>query len=105
MVSSLDRLEVLDGSSNTLVTFTISWQAASSGQTAVSGLPITETASAGGTASTARLYDSGASGEEISDLSVATSGGEVTIDNTNINSGQDVELTSLSYTAPSDPIA
>jgi len=29
----------------------------------------------------------------------------VTIDNTSINSGQDVELQSLSYTAPSDPIA
>lgn len=106
LVAELDKLEILDGSSNVLVSFSISWNAASSGQTTVSGLPITSTASAGGTASEARLVDSGGeTTEEITSLSVGTSGAEVTIDNTSINSGQDVELQSLSYTAPSDPIA
>jgi len=105
MTENIDRLEILDGSQNVLVIFSISWNAASSGQVTVSGLTKSTTASAGGTASEARYYDSGNSGEEISGLSVATSGADVTIDNTSITNGQTVELTSASYTAPSDPVA
>jgi len=105
LVANLDKLEVLDGTGTTLVTFTLTWNGASSGTTDVSGLPITASAAAGGTASTARLYDSGSSGEELGSLSVGTSGTEVIIDNTSITAGQDVDLQTLDYTAPSDPVA
>jgi len=105
LVANFDRLEVLDGSSNTLVTYTISWNAASAGNTGVSGLPITESASNGGDAATARLYDSGSSGQELSGMSVTQSGGDVTIDNTSITAGQDVELQSLDFTIPTDLVA
>jgi len=105
LVANLDKLEVLDGSGTTLVTFTLAWNGASSGTTDVSGLPITESAAAGGTASTARLYDSGSSGQELSGMSVTQSGGDVTIDNTSITAGQDVELQSLDFTIPTDLVA
>jgi hypothetical protein len=106
LVSELDQLEVLDGSQNVLVTFSLSWNAASSGQTDVSGLPKTSSASNGGTASEARLVDSGSeTSEELTGLSVGTSGTEVIIGNTSITAGQDVELQTLDYTAPSDPVA
>ena len=103
LVANLSTLDVLDGSNNVLVSFSVSFNAASSGQTTAASLPKTSTATAGGTASTARL--TGSTSEEITGLSVGTSGSEVIIDNTSINSGQDVELQSLSYTAPSDPIS
>lgn len=105
LVGNFDRLEILDGSDNTLVTFTISWNAASTGNTGVSGLPITESAANGGDAASARLYDSGSSGEELADMTVAQSGGDVTIDNTSITAGQDVELQSLDFTIPTDLVA
>ena len=103
LVANVNTLDVLDSSNNVLVSFSVSFNAASSGQTTAASLPKTSTATAGGTAATARL--TGGTAEEITDLSVGTSGTEVIIDNTSINNGQDVELQSLSYTAPSDPIA
>ena len=103
LVENVNTLDVLDGSNTVLVSFSVSFNAASSGQTTAASLPKTSTATAGGTAATARL--TGGTAEEITDLSVGTSGTEVIIDNTSINNGQDVELQSLSYTAPSDPIA
>jgi hypothetical protein len=104
LVANLGTLEILDSSSNVLVSFSVSFNSATSGQVTASGLPQTSTASTTGTAADARLV--GATQEEITGLVVGTaSGDDVTIDNTSINSGQDVELQSLSYTAPSDPIA
>jgi hypothetical protein len=100
-VASLDRLEVLDGSSNVLVTFTITWSAGSAGVQAVASTPVSGTAGAAGTAAAARLYNNaGSPDEQITGLTVGTSGTDVTIDNTSISNGQTVNLTSLSLTMP-----
>ena len=102
-VANLDRLEVLhsDGST-TLVTFTITWAAGAAGVQEVQSTPVAATAAAAGTATTARLYKSDSTpDEQITGLTVGTSGTDVTIDNTSISNGQTVNLTSLSITTPS----
>jgi hypothetical protein len=100
-VASLDRLEILDGSLNTLVTFTITWGAGSAGVQEVQSTPVEGTAGAAGTAASARLYNNaGSPDEQITGLTVGTSGTDVTIDNTSISNGQTVNLTSLSITMP-----
>ena len=105
LVANLDGLELIDSSGpTTLVTYTgFSWDPASSGTTSVSST-LSSSASSSGTADEARLYDdSGASGEEISTLTVTSTGagGDVELDNTSINSGQTVEITSADITEPS----
>ena len=101
-VENLDTLDIIDTDGTTvLVTYSISWGSASSGVVNVTGTPTDATASNTGTATTATFRDSGVSGEEITGVNVATSGEPVTIDNTSITSGQTVQLTSASYTAPS----
>ena len=103
LVGNLDTLDVLDGSGTVLVSYSLTWDAAAAGETSVSGLPIIEQASNGGDAAEARL--TGSTSEEITGLTVGESGAQVVIDNATVTSSQDVELQSLSYTAPTDPIA
>ena len=105
VVQNLDVLEILDADGTTvLVSFTgLVWGAPSNGQVQVtqaegSALPVEKSAAATGTATTARLKHSGASGEEIQSLSVGTSGAQVTLSNTSIASGQPVRLQSVTLT-------
>lgn len=104
LVANLDTMEIIDSTGpTTLVTYTgVTWNAASSGQVSL-GATLSDSASAGGTADTAKLYHSGASGEEITSLTVTGTGGggDVELDNTSINSGQTVEITSGTITEPS----
>jgi hypothetical protein len=99
--SKFNRMDIrTSGGASTLVTFTITWGSSSTGAVSVASTPVSSTASATGTAAEARLYHS-TGGDEISGLTVATSGANVTIDNTSITSGQTVNLTSFTYTTPS----
>lgn len=85
-----------------LVTFTLSdpaFGAAASGSASGASMPKSATAAATGTAGWARVVDS--NGNAVYDGSVATSGGDFTIDNTSITSGQTVNLTALSFSQPS----
>ena len=74
LVANLDSLELIDGSSNVIATGSgISWGTASSGSVSPSSdISLSGNANAGGgtDAATARFFDSGASGEEISGLNV-----------------------------------
>lgn len=95
-----NRMDIrTSGGAGVLVTFTITWGSSSSGAVAVASTPVAGTASGTGTAAEARLYHS-TGGDEISGLTVATSGADVTIDNTSITSGQTVNLTAFTYTTP-----
>jgi hypothetical protein len=101
-VANIDVIDIIDSDGVTvLVTYSVTWGAAASGTADVSGTPTDATASNSGTAATAVFRDSGATGEEITGITVATSGAPVTIDNTSITAGQTIQLTSASYTAPS----
>ena len=97
---AFDRLAIRTaGGAAVLTTFTITWGSASSGAVSVASTPVASTASGTGTAAEARLYHSTGT-DEITGLTVATSGADVTIDNTSITSGQTVNLTSFTYTTP-----
>lgn len=72
---------------------------AASGVKALSSLPLSGSAAATGTATFYRFTDSaGTTCHEQG--TVATSGGDATIDNTSINSGQTVNVTAFSKTEP-----
>lgn len=71
--------------------------AASGGSKSFSGTPIGTTASGTGTAAHYRLYASDGTTCHMQGT-VATSGGDMTIDNTSVNSGQTVNITSWSMT-------
>jgi hypothetical protein len=71
--------------------------AGSNGEITLAGTPLEGTASGTGTAAKFEVRDSDAT--VIYTGSVATSGGDLTIDNTSITSGQTVRVTSHSYTA------
>lgn len=73
--------------------------AASSGSKALNNTPITATAAATGTAGYFRLYDSLGTTCHMQGT-VGTSGTDMIIDNTSINSGQTVTISSLSFTEP-----
>lgn len=99
-VTNLNRLEILDGAV-VLATFTIAWAAGTAGVQEVQSTPIAVTAGDTGTADLARLYkDDATPDEQITALTVGTSGTDVIIDNTSITSGQTVNLTALSLTFP-----
>lgn len=73
--------------------------AASTGIKALSGLPQSATASAGGTAGHYRIYDStGTTCHEQGSITVTGGGGDATIDNTAISNGQTVNLTGFTVT-------
>jgi hypothetical protein len=96
-----NRLDIRTaGGAGVLVTYTITWGSSATGAVAVASTPVAGTASATGTAAEARLYHN-VNTEEITGLTVATSGADVTIDNTSITDGQTVNLTGFTYTTPS----
>ena len=87
-------------SGTVLVSYTLGsdWAAAaSSGSKSFSSTPISGTASATGTAAHYRVYASDGTTCHMQGT-VATSGGDMTIDNTSITSGQSVNITSWSIT-------
>ena len=71
--------------------------AVSNGVLTLSGMPKNVAASAAGVAAAARLRTSG-DVDIITDLTVGTSGTDIIIDNTNIASGQTVNVTSVVIT-------
>ena len=77
------------------------WMAAASGGTkALSGTWQDSSANATGTAAHFRIYDSGGSTCHIQGTVTATSGGgDIELQNTSINSGQTVTITSFTLTA------
>lgn len=88
-------------SGSVLVTYNLAsdWAAAaSSGSKALSSTPISGTAGATGTAGHFRLKDSGGTTCHAQGTITATGGGgDMTVDNTSITSGQSVNITSLSF--------
>lgn len=79
-----------------LVSFTTcNWASAGSGAMALTGTPETATASGTGTAAHFRMYNGATVHMQGS---VATSGGDMTIDNASITSGQTVNIGSLTIT-------
>lgn len=99
LAAQFDQLEIRASDDTVLVTFSISWGTASGGSISVTGTPISQSASNTGTASKARLNHS-TNPEAITDLSVGTSGTEVTLNTTEIESGKSVDLDSATLTAP-----
>lgn len=88
-------------SGSVLVTYNLAsdWAAAaSSGSKALSSTPISGTAGATGTAGHFRLKDSGGTTCHAQGTITATGGGgDMTVDNTSITSGQSVNITSLTF--------
>lgn len=88
-------------SGSVLVTYNLAsdWAAAaSSGSKALSSTPISGTAGATGTAGHFRVKDSGGTTTHAQGTITATGGGgDMTVDNTSITSGQSVNITSLSF--------
>lgn len=91
-------------SGTALVTFSLAsdWaSAASAGAKSLSSLPVSTTAGASGTAQHYRIYDSTATTcHEQGSITATGGGGDMTIDNTSINSGQTVQITAFTKTAP-----
>ncbi len=78
-----------------------SWNPASSGQKSLADITITTTAVASGTAGHFRLYDGAANTCHIQGtITVTAGGGDMTVDNTSINSGQTINITQFTLTAP-----
>lgn len=108
LVANLDGIELLDASSNVIATGTVSgWAAASAGEVKPSAdVSLTgNTAAGGGTdAATARIYDTGATGEEVSGMTVTGTGGggDIELVNVNIADGQPITLpaSDVSITEP-----
>lgn len=95
-------LVIRDSGNVELVVFVLdatAFGSAATGTASAAGLPKTVAAVATGTADNAILRDKDNT-NIITGLTVGTSGTDVTIDNTSINSGQDVTLNSLDYTTP-----
>lgn len=85
-----------------LVTYSLAsdWAAAaSSGAKALSSLPLSTTAGATGTAAHYRIYASdGTTCHEQGTVTATGGGGDMTVDNTSINSGQTVNITAFTKT-------
>jgi len=98
LVANLDSIELKDSGGTVIATGSgISFNAASSGSVSPSAdITLTGNANAGSgtTATSARIFDSGASGEEINSLVVSGTGGggDVELDNTSVADGQTVTL-------------
>lgn len=75
--------------------------AASSGSKALSSTPISATAGADGTAGYYRIYESTATTcHEQGSVTATGGGGDMTIDNASITTGQTVKITGWTKTAP-----
>jgi hypothetical protein len=102
--SGAGKVEIgTSGMSTVCVTFTLSdpsAAAASGGVWTMSGAPKSTTASANCTATEARIRDS-SNNNVITGLTVTATGGggNITLDNTNIATGQTVNLTGLTFTS------
>lgn len=85
-----------------LVTYSLGldWaSAASSGAKALASLPLSTTAGASGTAAHYRIYASdGTTCHEQGTVTATGGGGDMTVDNTSINSGQTVNITAFTKT-------
>jgi hypothetical protein len=73
----------------------------SSGQITIQGTPLSTSANSGGTIDTFEIRDKDNSVAIDGTVTSTGGGGDVEIDNTNVNSGQTVQLDSYSQTAPS----
>ena len=69
------------------------WNAASGGSKTLAGLTLSATAAATGTAGYFRMYDSGAACHVQGTVTATGGGGDMTMDNTSIASGQTVQIT------------
>lgn len=89
-------------SGTVLVSYSLAsdWAAAASGGSkALNSTPISTTASASGTAGHYRIYRSnGTTCDEQGTITVTGGGGDMTVDNTSINNGQTVNITSFTKT-------
>jgi hypothetical protein len=93
---------VATASSGTVIaTFTPTATAASSGtKVMVSGTPIEVNASAAGTIGHYELTTSGDVVHERGSVTATGAGGDMTVDNTSVTSGQAVRITAFTKTAP-----
>ncbi len=94
-------VKIKDSGGVVLVTLNLpspSFGAASNGVITLNGVPITATASAGGTAASFEIY--ARDGSLVLTGTVGTSGADMTVDNTSIASGQEFKLNSMTWTAP-----
>ena len=104
VVQNLDVLEILDADNNVLISFTgLVWSTPSNGVVQVmqaenNALPYEKYPALSGTAASARLKHSGASGEEIQNLTVGTSNANVVLGSTTLDTGVLVRLQSLQFT-------
>jgi hypothetical protein len=91
-------LRIRNSANTTLVQFTIAtFSAAANARVSANGVPISGTATAAGVATNAVLVHSGGT-IELDGLTVGTTGTQVIIDNTNIASGQIVNLLNFHWT-------
>jgi hypothetical protein len=98
--SGAGKLEIgTAGMASILATITLNdpCGTASGGVLTFSGFPKSDTADATGTAAAARIRTS-ADADVITGLTVGTSGTDIILDNTSINSGQTVQITSATIT-------
>lgn len=76
------------------------WSAASSGAKSLAGLTLSVAASGTGTAGYFRMYDSGGTCHLQGTVTASSGGGDMTMDNPAIVTGQTVNLTGFTLTAP-----
>ncbi len=86
----------------TLATITFqnpAFGAASSGTITLAGVPLSNTASATGTANRFQIRNRDNTEVFRGTVTATSGGGDIELDNTSINSGQTVQITSLTYSA------
>lgn len=96
-------LAILDGATD-LVVINLqdpAFGAAAAGSMSIQGTPLSAVAVATGTADNFELRDKDNNAVVLGSVTGTGGGGDIELDNTAINSGQSVEITSLTYTAPS----
>lgn len=104
------EIRLLDGTSNVLATITLqtpAFGAASAGQIAAAGVPLsfTGTAAAGsGTNIASATLISSDGLQDITGLSVGTANANVVLDNVNIAENQNGDLNSFTYTIPQNVV-
>ena len=74
--------------------------AASTGAATINGTPLSGTASGTGTAAKFRVYDRDNAEVWQGTVTATSGGGDIELDNTSINSGQTVNITSWTHTQP-----
>jgi hypothetical protein len=95
---------ILRASTTTLVTIPFqnpAFGSAASGVITLAGVPLTAAATAGGTADNFIIRNRDNNSKISGSVTATGGGGDMTIDNTNIANSQNVQLNSLTWTAPS----